>query len=93
MNGNILVACGILRIVVYSAAEAELGALFLNIKEWKVLRLALNELCHRQPPTPVYCDNITATGIANNTVKKQRLRSTEMRFFYVGQWTCCKWRI
>ena len=33
MNGNIFVSCGILQIVVYSAAEAELGALFLNIKE------------------------------------------------------------
>ena len=37
MNGNIFVSCGILQIVVCSAAEAELGALFLNIKEGKVL--------------------------------------------------------
>ena len=42
MNGNIIDACSILCIVVCSAAEAELGALFLNIKEGKVLRLALN---------------------------------------------------
>ena len=83
MNGNIFVACGILRIVVCSAAEAELGALFLNIKEGKVLRLALAELGHKQPPTPVHCDNSTATGIANDTVKKQRSRSMEMRFFWV----------
>ena len=83
MNGNIFVSCGILRIVVCSAAEAELGALFLNIKEGKVLRLALRELGHRQPPTPVHCDNSTAAGIANDTVKKQRSRSMEMRFFWV----------
>ena len=83
VNGNIFVSCGILRIVVCSAAEAELGALFLNIKEGKVLRLALIELGHIQPPTPVHCDNSTAAGIANDTVKKQRSRSMEMRFFWV----------
>ena len=72
MNGNMFVSCGILRIVVCSAIEAELGALFLNIKEGKVLQLALRELGHRQPPTPVHCDNSTAAGITNNTVKKQQ---------------------
>jgi hypothetical protein len=34
--------------------------------------------------TPVYCDNATAVGIANNMVKYQRLRSMEMRYFGVG---------
>ena len=83
MNGAIYVACGVLRIVVCSAAEAELAALFLNIKEGKVLRLTLMELGHPQPPTPVHCDNSTAAGIANDSVKKQRSRSMEMRFFWV----------
>ena len=53
-----------------STAEAELGALFLNCKEGKVLRLTLEEMDHLQPPTPVHCDNLTATGIANDAVKK-----------------------
>ena len=44
MNGNIFVLCGILRIVVCSVAEAELGALLINIKESKVLQLPLREL-------------------------------------------------
>jgi hypothetical protein len=83
VNGNIFVSCGILRIVVCSAAEAELGALFLNIKEGKVLRLPLIEMGHRQPPTPVHCDNSTAAGITNDTVKKQRPQSMEMWFFWV----------
>ena len=33
---------------------------------------------------PVHCDNSTAVGIVNNTVKRQRLRSMEMRFFWVA---------
>ena len=75
INGSIFVATGILKIVVCSAAEAELGALFLNLKEGKILRLVLEEMGHRQPPTPVHCDNSTAAGIANDTVRKKRSQS------------------
>ena len=32
----------------------------------------------------MHCDNKTATGIANNTVKKQRSQAMEMRFFWVA---------
>ena len=84
LNGAIFILCGILKFVVASAAEAELGALFLNCKEGKIIRLILEEMGHIQPPTPVHCDNVTAAGIANDTVKKQRSRSMEMRFF--GSW-------
>jgi hypothetical protein len=31
----------------------------------------------------MHCDNKTAAGIANDTVKKQRAHSMEMRFFYI----------
>ena len=73
LNGAIYVFCGILKFVVASAAEAELGALFLNCKEGRILRLILQELGHDQPPTPVHCDNATASGIANDTVKNNAL--------------------
>ncbi len=33
---------------------------------------------------PSHCNKATAVGIANNTIKRQRLRSMEMRFFWVG---------
>jgi hypothetical protein len=69
---------------VASAAEAELGALFLNCKEGIIFRLTLEELGHSQPKTPVHCDNATTVGIANNTVKRQRSRLMEMRYFLVG---------
>ena len=31
----------------------------------------------------MHCDNVTAAGIENDTVKKQRSRSMEMRFFWI----------
>jgi hypothetical protein len=48
--------------------------------------LTLKELGHPQPKTPIHCDNATAIGIVNNTVKRQRLRLMEMRYF----WACDK---
>ncbi len=36
---------------------------------------------HLQCQTPIHCNNSTAIGIANNTVKQQRSCSMEMRFF------------
>ena len=57
---------------------------FLTTKQARIFRLALEELGHPQPPTPINCDNETAVGICNGTVKRQRLRLMEMRYFWVG---------
>jgi hypothetical protein len=84
LNGAIYTLCGILKIVVASAAEAKLGTIFMNIKDGGILGLILTKLGNKQPPTPVHCDNQTATGIANDTVKKQQSGSMEMRFFWIG---------
>ena len=79
LNGPILTICTILKFVAASAAEAELGAMFLNTKEAKIIRLTLEELGHPQPPTLMHCNNATAPGIANNTVKRQRSQIMELR--------------
>ncbi len=69
-----------------STAKAELGALYLNCQERIIFKLTLEHLGHPQPKIPVYCNNATAVGIANNTIKRQRLQAMEMRYF----WTCEK---
>ena len=70
LNRNILTTCSILKLVAASAAEAELGALFLDAQEAKVICLILKELGHPQPPTPMHVNNTTAVGIINNTIKQ-----------------------
>ena len=55
----------------------------MNVKEGLTISLILAELGHQQTTTPIHCDNDTAAGIANGTIKKQRSRSIEMRHFYV----------
>jgi hypothetical protein len=69
LNGAIHITCTILKLVAASAAVAELGALFLNAQEAKIMRLILIELAHPQPPTPIHINNTTMVGIVNNTVK------------------------
>jgi hypothetical protein len=81
INGAFHVSTNFIRFVAASAAEAELGALFHNCQTGIIFRKILEDMGHPQPKTPVHCDNATAVGIANDTVKRQRSRSMEMRFF------------
>jgi hypothetical protein len=83
LNGANHITCAILKLVAASAAEAELGALFLNAQEAKVLRLILAELGHPQPPTPIHINSTTTVGLVNNTIKQQRSRAMEMRYFWL----------
>ena len=75
LNGNIAVTCAILKLVAASAAEAELGAMFLNIQEARIIRLTLMEMGFPQPPTPIHIDNSTCIGIVNGTIKCQHSRA------------------
>jgi hypothetical protein len=83
LNGAIHITCAILKLVAASTAEAEQGALSLNVQEAKVLQLILAELSHPQPPTPKHIDNTTTVGIVNNTIKRQRSQAMEMRYFWL----------
>ena len=81
LNGVISTLYKILKILAASAVGADLGALVVKIKEGRTLKLALEKLEHPQPVIPIHCDNATAVCIANETVKPQRSRSMEMRYF------------
>jgi hypothetical protein len=83
LNGTIHITCTILKLVAASSAKAELGALFLNAQEAKVLHLTLDKLGHPQPPTPIHVSNTTTVGIINNTINRQRSRAMEMRYFWL----------
>ena len=45
--------------------------------------ITLEELGHLQPPTPIHIDNSTTVGIVNNTIKRQKSRTMEMRYFWL----------
>jgi hypothetical protein len=83
INVAVNITCTILKLAAASTAEAELGTLFLNAQEAKVIRLVLEELGHTQPPSPIHIDNTATVGIVNNTIKQQRSGAMEMIYFWL----------
>ena len=82
-NGPILNTTGILANVMSAALEAEAAALFTNMKEGVIQRIALEEMQWPQPPTPITVDNSTAAGLARDTIKANKSRAMDMRLHWI----------
>ena len=84
INGAIQVISSILKNVMSSAAEAEVGGLFKNGKEAAMLRTILEEMGWPQSdPTPIQTDNSCAEGIINDTVKQKCSKAMDMHFYWI----------
>jgi hypothetical protein len=79
LSGSILNVAAVIKNVVASAAESEVGVCFHNAQSVAPLRVTLTELGHTQPPTPLRTDNSTAFGILNETIKHKQLKGMDMR--------------
>ena len=69
--------------VLASAMEAELGALFVNCKQGAMIRIALHEMGHSQPPKPVVSDSATIYGFVNENIRQCRSRAIDTRLYWV----------
>ncbi len=81
-NGAILTILQIIKAVMSSATEAEIGALYINCKEAIPARHTLEYLGHKQPPTPIQIDNTAALGVVNNNVMK-KLEAMDMIYHWL----------
>ena len=81
-NGAVLTIAQIIKAVMSSAAEAKVGALFINcgkaIPAWHTLEF----MGHPQPPLPIQTDNTTALGIVNQNVM-EKLKSMDMKYHWL----------
>ena len=68
-NAPIFVLAKVIKNVMASAAEAEVGALYMNAQEAVPFRTCLIEMGHPQPATPLKTDNMTVKGIIAGTIK------------------------
>jgi hypothetical protein len=82
-NGAVLNISQIIKAVMSSAAEAELGALFINAKTAVSMRQTLEELGHPQPRTPIQTDNSTAHALLTNKILPKALKAMDMRFHWL----------
>jgi hypothetical protein len=90
LNGSILNVAAVIKNVVASAAESEVGACFHNAQSGAPLRVTLTELGHTQPPTPLRTDNSTAFGIVNEKIKQKRSKAMDMRYHWLTDRVCQK---
>ena len=83
-NGAVLTIAQIIKAVMSSAAEAEIGALYINSREAVPQRHLLKEMGHPQPPTPIQIDNTTDLGVVKNTIQPKRTKAMDMRFHWLS---------
>jgi hypothetical protein len=86
INRAILASTAIVKPVLSSVSEAEIGALFHNCKKATIFCTRFHEMGYKQPATPIQTDNSTACGIANNSIKQQRSCAIDMHY------RVCDWR-
>ena len=82
-NGAVLTIAQIIKAVMSSAAEAEIGAMFVNAREAIPTRRSLEELGHRQPKTPMQTDNAAAHQVVTLKVQPKRTKAMDMRFHWL----------
>ena len=82
-NGAVLNIAQLIKAVMSSAAEAELGALYINAHEAVPMRQLLTEMGHTQPSTPIQTDNSTACGVVNSNIQPRRTKAMDMRFHWL----------
>jgi hypothetical protein len=83
LNGSILNVATVIKNVVASTAESEVGACFHNAQSGAPLRVTLTEIGHTQHPTPLRTDNSTVFGILNETIKQKRSKAMDMRYHWL----------
>ena len=62
-----------------SAAEAEIGAMYINAREAVPIRKTLMEMGHAQPPTPLQTDNSAAHSVVSRKVQPRRTKAMDIR--------------
>ena len=85
-NGAVLNIAHIMKTVMSSAAEAEIGAMYVNARKAVPVRKIMDEMGHRQPRTPMQADNLAAHSVVTNNVQPKRTNAMDMRFY----WLMCR---
>jgi hypothetical protein len=89
-NGAVLNIAHIIKHVMSSATEAELAALYIMAREAVYIRIILEEMGHKQPPTPLQTDNSMADAVCNGKIQPKRTKAMDMRFHWLRDRECQK---
>ena len=84
-NGAVLNIAKIIRNVMTSAADAEIGALFVNTRQAIAVCGLLEEMGHKQPATPTQTYNTTALSFVTKNLNPKPTKSTDMNYWYLRE--------
>ena len=79
-NGAVLNIAHIIKHVMSSATEAELAALYIMARKAVYIRIVLEEMGHKQPPTPLQTNNSMTEAVTNRKIQPKRIKAMDMRF-------------
>ncbi len=82
-NGAVLNISQLIKAVMSSTAEVEIGALYINTCKAVPQRQSLAEMGHKQPPTPMQNENSTAFGVVNNNIQPRCTKAMDMQFHWL----------
>ena len=85
-NVPVLTLAQIIKFVVSSTLEAELGALFITAQEMVAMRNTLEEIKWPHTKSPIQTDNSAAAGVVNKTIVTRKLKTMYRRV----QWIRCR---
>ena len=67
-----------------TAIEADLGALYIIVKEDVYVWIVLREMGHKQPAMSIQTDNSTVEGVINRKIMPKRTKlAMDMRFYWL----------
>ena len=69
----------IIILLMSSASEVELGALFITAQDMVAMRNTLEEMKWPQPKLPIQPDNSSAAGVVNNNIPPRKLKTMNRR--------------
>jgi hypothetical protein len=87
---SILNSAAVIKNIVASAAESEVGACFQNAQSGVPLRVTLTKVGHQKHATTLRTDNSTAFGILNEKIKQKRSNTMDMRYHWLTDRVCKK---
>jgi hypothetical protein len=87
-NWAVLNIAQIIKNVMLSATEAELAGLYIMAREAVYIRIILEELGHKQSPTPLQTYNAMADAVINGKVQPKQTKAMDMRFHWLQDREC-----
>ncbi len=82
-NGVVLNIAHIIKHIMSSATEAELAGSYIMAREAVYIRIILEEMGHKQPPTLLQTNNSMAEAVINGKVQSKRTKAMDMQFHWL----------